>query len=126
MVEYLSASTPTCLVVKIHDKVAVEEYKELVSRLEGAIRNSGSINFVCVLQQAELPDRDKVLTDPYFGYHENRSIGRAAFVGDSQWTGLFARLLTPFTRSQEKFFTHDKFDQALQWACADDSRKGIE
>ena len=116
MIEYLPASTSDCVVVKFHGMVTSTSYKELVSKLEKAVRTCGSVNVVFEILESEFYDRESVLADPYYGYYDYRSIGRAAFVGDPEWSGHFARLLSPFTRSQERYSARDQFDEALQWA----------
>ena len=126
MIEYLPASTSDCLVAKFYGTVTSTEYRELVGKLESAVRDNGSVNVVLQIFESEFQDREAVLTDPYYGYHDHRSIGRAAFVGDPQWNGHFARLLYPFTRSQEHYFTRDQLDEALQWACSKIPKKDVK
>ncbi len=117
MIEYLASSTPTCFVVKMSGKLGGAEYKELIGKIENAIRENGSANLVYVMQSLEFPEWDAIKADAHFGSKDYRHIHRAAFVGDEKWLEWFVKLAGPFTRAEEKHFSHDQLSEAVQWAC---------
>jgi hypothetical protein len=117
MIQYLDASTPTCLVVKFSGKLRGVEYRELITKAESAIRAQGAVNLVLILQELEFPEWDAIKADTHFGLKDYRQVRRAAFVGDQKWAEWFVKLLGPFTRTAERTFQSDQLNEAVQWAC---------
>ncbi len=116
MIEYLSSSSPTCFVVKMSGKLGGAEYRELIGKIESAVKAQGSVNLVYEMQALEFPEWDAVKADMHFGVKDYRHIRRAAFVGDEKWLEWFVKLAGPFTRAKEKSFHADQLDKAVQWA----------
>ena len=117
MIEYLSASTPTCFVVRFSGKLRGAEYKELIGKVESAIQANDSVNLVLLMQELEFPEWEAVKADLHFGLKDYRHIRRAAYVGDQKWTEWFAKLIGPFTRAEERTFQPGQLNEAVQWAC---------
>lgn len=117
MIEYLPASTATCLVVKLEGELHGADYTEFIGKVESAIKEHGSVNLVVSMQDLESADWEAVKADARFGLSEYRKIKRAACVGDQKWAEWFFKLTSPFTRTEERWFQPEQLDQAVQWAC---------
>ena len=118
MIEYLPENTPTCFVVKFSGKLRGVEYRELISKVEYAIRTNGPVNLVLVMQELEFPEWDAVKADTHFGLKDYRHVRRAAYVGDQKWVEWFVKLIGPFTRTEEHMFRPDQLNEAVTWAKA--------
>lgn len=119
MIEYLSSSTPTCFAVKMSGKLNGTEYRELIGKIESAIKEHGTANLVYVMQDLEFPEWDAMKADAHFGVKDYRHIRRAAFVGDENgWNGS-SNSTGPFTRAEEKSFRAEQVNEAVQWACGE-------
>lgn len=116
MIEYLPASTPTCLVVKFGGKLRGAEYRALIDKVESAIQTNGTVNLVLVMQELEFPEWDAIKADTHFGVKDYRHIRRAAYVGDQKWAEWFVKLIGPFTRAEERTFRPDQQAEAVTWA----------
>jgi hypothetical protein len=119
VIQYLDASTPTCFVVKISGQLRGVEYRELITKVEEAIRAQGAVNLVCILQNLEFPEWDAIKADTHFGLKDYGYVRRAAYVGAQDWAEWFVKLIGPFTRAEERRFQPDQLDDAVTWArCA--------
>ena len=107
MIEFLSASTPTCFVVRFSGELHGAEYRELIGKVENTIQANSSVNLVLVMQELEFPEWEAVKADLHFGLKDYRHIRRAAYVGDQKWAEWFVKLIGPFTRAEERMFHPD-------------------
>jgi hypothetical protein len=118
MIEYLTESTPACLVVKFSGKLRGAEYQELIGKAESAIQAKGAVNLVLVMQALEFPEWEAIKADTHFGLKDYRHVRRAAYVGDQKWAEWFVKLLGPFTRAEERVFQPEQLSEAVTWAKA--------
>jgi hypothetical protein len=120
LIEILEQSTPNCLAVCFSGKVTGQEYQQFLDALGFRLKNNEKVSLVCVLEGFEFyGDFETVKNDFKFGFGDYRRIHKAAFVGDQKWLEWFTRLLGPFTKVEEKYFTDKQFDDAIEWACAE-------
>jgi hypothetical protein len=118
MIEYLDLGVPNCFGVKISGKLGGAEYKEMISRLESVIEANDTANLIMVIQDMEFPEWEAVKADAHFGFKDYRNIRRAAFVGDQKWVEWSIKLITPFTRTEERTFRTKQLNEAVQWASS--------
>jgi hypothetical protein len=119
LIEILEQSSPTCLAVRFSGKVTGEEYQQFLDALGYRLGNKDKVSLVCELVEFEFyGDFDSAKKDFQFGFGDYKRICRAAFVGDQKWLEWFTRLIGPFTRVEEKFYTQSQYDEAIEWACS--------
>ncbi|NJD58116.1 MAG: hypothetical protein C3F13_07140 [Anaerolineales bacterium] len=119
MIEILDQSTPTCLVVRFSGKVTGQEYQQFLDAMGLRLKTEEEISLVCVLEGFRFyGDFESAKKDLKFGFGGYKHIHRAAFVGDQKWIEWFARLIDPFTKTEEKYFQADQFSEAVKWTCA--------
>ena len=117
MFEILPESTDTCLGFKVSGKVTSQDYEAFLSKADEAIAEHGKINLVVVFGDfSGYADLDAAKDDWHFGTHQYRHVEKAAFIGEKKWQEWVVKLMDPFTRTEERFFTPDEIDQAWQWA----------
>ncbi len=119
MIEILEQSTGACLAVRFSGSVTGEEYQQFLDAIGYRLRNRDKVCLICELKGFDFyGDFEAARKDFKFGFGEYKRIYRAAFVGDQKWLEWFIRLIAPFTKVEEKHFSADQFDEALNWACA--------
>jgi len=119
MVEVMDATTATCVVVRFGGKVSGEEYKVFLDAIDERLEAEGEVNMVAVLNDFVFyGDLEALKEDTHFGIHEYRKVGRAAYVGDKKWIGLFVKISEPFYKAEAKHFAADALDEAISWACS--------
>jgi hypothetical protein len=119
MIEILSQSTNTCLVVHLSGRVTLQDYQQFMDALAERLKTGAPVSLVADLSGFELyEDLDVAKKDLKFAFGDYKHIHRAAYVGDQKWLVWFTRLMGPFTRAEEKHFPHDQFQVAYEWACA--------
>jgi hypothetical protein len=118
MIEYRPASTLTCFVVKFSGKLRGAEYQELIGKVESVIQAHGFADIVLVMQDLEFPEWEAIKADTHFGFKDYRHVRRAAFVGDQKWADWFVKLISPFTRAEERSFPLEQLNEAVQWAAS--------
>ncbi len=121
MIEILPQSAENCIGFKISGKVSVEDYTELLPKLDEAINTYGKINLLVEIGDLKgYADLDAAKADFEFGVHQYRQVEKAAFVGDKKWQEWMVKIMDPFTRrTEEKFFPSDQLDDAWQWVRED-------
>ena len=118
MIEILEQSTEACLAVRFSGKVTGQEYQQFLDAIEERLKISEKVSLVCEFVSFDFyGDFESAKKDFKFGFGEYKRIRRAAFVGDQKWISWFTRIIGPFTRAEEKHFSQDQFDAALNWAC---------
>lgn len=119
MIEVLEQSTTSCLAVHFSGKVTGQEYQQFLDALGERLKTGDPINLVIEFTGFEFyGDFEAAKMDMKFGFGEYKHIHRAAFVGDQKWIGWFARLVSPFTRAEEKQFPAGQLEEAINWASA--------
>ena len=119
MIEILNQSTESCLVVHFSGKVTGEEYQKFIDALAEKFSASEKVNLVLELTGFKFyDDFESAKKDFKFVVGEYKRIHRAAFVGDRKWMEWFTRLISPFTRAEEKYFAEDQGAAAFTWACS--------
>jgi SpoIIAA-like len=120
MFEVTDRSTPTCVVVEASGAVSGAEYEVFAERFENAVRDHGTVNLDVNLEgPISYGDLDAFEDDWRFAFKEYRHARRAAFVGDQHVINAVLRIVSPFTRVEEKFFPAGELDAAITWASAD-------
>ena len=118
MIEILTLTTETCLVVKFSGKVTGNEYQTFIDALNERLKTRDRISLVVVLTDFEFRgDWDAARKDIKFGFGEYKHILRAALVGDQKWIKWFADAIGPFTKTEEKQFPEGQLTEAFNWAC---------
>lgn len=118
MIEILPQSTQTCLSVHFSGKVNSTEYQQFLDSLAERLKIGDQVNLVVEFADFVFSgDFEAAKQDLKFGFGDYKLIHRAAFVGDKNWIEWFARLIGPFTKAEEKHFSHDQFEAAIAWAC---------
>jgi len=119
LIEVLEQSTTSCLAVHFSGKVTGQEYQQFLDALGERLKTGDPINLVIEFTGFEFyGDFEAAKMDMKFGFGEYKHIHRAAFVGDQKWIGWFARLVSPFTRAEEKQFPAGQLEEAINWASA--------
>jgi len=94
------------------------EIQQFMDALGERLKTSDQVNLVAEFAGFEFyEDFEAAKQDFKFGFGEYKNIHRAAFVGDQKWIGWFTRLVGPITRAEEKQFSSDRLEEALNWAC---------
>jgi SpoIIAA-like len=118
MIEILPQSTQTCLAVHFSGKVTGQEYQQFLDAIDERLKNNAKVNLVCELVDFDFySDFESAKKDIKFGFGAYKHIHRAAFVGEKKWIEWFTRLIGPFTKAEEKYFSHDQREAAMNWAC---------
>ncbi len=117
MIDYFTTTTPTCVVAKIKGKLLGAEYRELIGKIETIIQKHGHADVALMMEELEFPEWDALKADAHFGVTNYRNVRRAALIGDEKWMEWFVKLISLFTRAEERFFPAGKFDEAVQWVC---------
>lgn len=91
--------------------------KLLVSALKSPINGMYGIEGEDGIVDVLYDDLDVAMKDLKFTFGEYKHIHRVAYVGGQKWLSWFTRLIGPFTRAEEKHFTHDQFQAAFDWVC---------
>ena len=121
MFEVIDRSTPTCIVVEESGAISGADYEVFAERFEDAVRDFRTVNLVVDIEgSTSYGDLDAFEDDWRFAFKEYRHARRAAFVGDQHIINAMMRVVSPFTRVDEKFFPAGELDAALAWACAAD------
>ena len=119
MIEILSQSTDTCLVVQATGKVSGQDYKIFLDALEPRMKTQSEIDLVMTFKDFEFyEDVEAAGEDFKFGVGEYKYIRKAAFVGNQKWIDWFTRFVGPFTKTEEKHFPEGQLDEAVRWASA--------
>ena len=117
MIEILDESTETCLVVHFSGKVTGEKYQKFLNAVNDRLATHEKVSLVLELSNFDFyGDFEAARKDFQFGFGDYKKIHRAAFVGDKKWIEWFTRLISPFTRTEEKYFREGQFDEAYAWA----------
>ena len=116
MIEYLTLDVPNCFAVKMSGKLRGDEYREMITRLEGVLETSDTTNLVIVVEEMEFPEWEAVKADARFGFKDYGSIRRAALVSDQKWLEWCFKLIAPFTRTEERSFRPEQLSEAIEWA----------
>jgi len=120
LIDILEQSTPTCLAVRFSGKVNGQEYQQFLDAIGYRLKNKDKVSLVCELVDFEFyGDFESAKKDFVFGFGDYKRIYRVAFVGDQRWLEWFARLIGPFTKVEEKYFSQYQYKNAVEWACAD-------
>ena len=118
MIEILEQSTPTCLAVRFTGQVTGQEYQQFLDAIGYRLKNKENVSLVCALEGFEFyGDFESAKKEFKFGFGEYKRIHRAAYVGDQKWIGWFSTLIGPFTKTEERHFQANQFDEAVNWAC---------
>jgi hypothetical protein len=119
MFEFQSQTTDTCPVVRFSGKVTGEEYQKFLDAVSESLKTRPKINLVIELRDFDFyGDLDAAQKDLKFGFGEYQYIHRAAFVGDQKWLKWFTKLMSPFTKTEEKQFPEGQLAEACIWARA--------
>lgn len=119
MIEILDETTETCLVVHFSGKITGDKYQKFLNVLNDRLSTHEKVSLVLELTDFEFyGDFEAASKDYKFGFGDYKKIHRAAFVGDQKWIKWFTRLVSPFTRAEEKYFPEGQFEEAYTWACA--------
>jgi SpoIIAA-like len=117
MIEILDESTETCLVVHFSGKVTGEKYQKFLNAVNDRLATHEKVSLVLELSNFDFyGDFEAARKDFKFGFGDYKKIHRAAFVGDKKWIEWFTCLISPFTRTEEKYFREGQFDEAYAWA----------
>jgi hypothetical protein len=119
MFELLSQTTDTCPVVRFSGNVTGEEYQMFLDAVSERLKTREKINLVIELRDLDFyGDLDAAQKDMKFGFGEYKHVRRAAFVGDQKWLKWFTKLMSPFTKTEEKQFPESQLAEACNWASA--------
>ncbi len=120
MFEILSESTDTCIGFKISGEVTVEDYDNMLPKLDEAIAAHGKINLLVLIEDFDFKGLDAAKADFKFGTHQYRQVEKAAFVSDKKWLERSIKIMDPFTRrTEEKNFTPDQLKEAWAWVLGE-------
>lgn len=118
MLEILTQSTVSCLVVHFSGKVTGEEYQQFLDAVREHIKAGDSVSLVIELADLQgYGDLDAAWKDLKFGFGEYQYFHKAALVGDQKWIEWFTRWMGPFTKAEEKHFPTGELTRAFDWAC---------
>jgi hypothetical protein len=117
MIEILPQSTAVCLVVHFSGKVTRAEYQQFLDALGEGLAAGNRLNLMAVFSGLEFYDDFSAFQkDLHFILGDYQHFHRAAFVGDQKWIAWFTRLISRFTKTQEKYFPDGEIKAAFQWA----------
>jgi len=116
LIEILPQSTGNCIGFKISGKVSSQDYETLLAKVDEAIAEYDKINLVIVVGDfGGYADLKAAKADWKFGINQYRHVEKAAFIGEKEWLEWVVKLMDPFTRTEERFFTPDQVDEAWRW-----------
>lgn len=119
MIEILDESTDTCLVVHFSGKVTGDKYRKFLNAVNDRLMTHEKLSLVVELSDVEFyGDFEAARKDLKVGYGDYKRIHRAAFVANKKWLEWFAWLIGPFTRTEEKYFRENQFEEAYTWASS--------
>jgi hypothetical protein len=117
MIEILAQSTAACLVVHFGGKVTGSKYQQILDTLGERLKAGEKVSIVVLLSGLEFfDDLSAFRKDIEFSFGEYKHIHQAAFIGDQKWIEWFTRLISPFTKTEEKYFPESEIEAAYQWA----------
>ena len=118
MIEILAQSTAACLAVHLSEKVTGSEYQRFLAALGERLKAVEKGSLVVLMSGLEFyDDLTAFRNNIEFAFGEYKHINRAAFVSDQKWIEWFTRLISPFTKTEEKYFPEGEIEVAYQWAC---------
>ena len=121
MIEYLPSSTAECFVVRCSGTLRGDEYREFIERVETALRAQGTLSLVLIMEETGMPEWDAIKADTHFGLKDYGHLRRVAYVSYETWLDWLVRLMSPFTRAEEKIFRPEQFEDAIVWASDADT-----
>jgi hypothetical protein len=118
MIEILDETTETCLIVRFGGKVTGAEYQQFLDAVGEHLKSGDPVGLVVEVNELKgYGDLDAAWKDLKFGVGEYQYIRKAAFVGDQKWVERFTRLIGPFTKAEDKYFSAGELTSACDWAC---------
>ena len=119
MIEILEESTDTCLVVHFIGKVTGAKYQKFLNALNDRLSTHENVSLVLELSDFEFHgDFEAARKDFKFGLGDYKKLHRAAFVANKKWLEWLTKLVGPFTRTEEKYFSENQFEEAYAWASS--------
>jgi SpoIIAA-like len=119
MIEILEESTETCLVVHFSGKVTGDKYQKFLNAVNDRLNTHEKVSLVLELADIEFyGDFEAAKNDFEFGLGDYKKIHRAAFVSSKKWLEWFTKLIGPFIRTEEKYFSENQFEEAYAWASS--------
>ena len=119
MIEILDESTDTCLVVHFGGKVTGDKYQKFLNAVNDRLMTQEKVSLVLELSDCEFyGDFEAAKQDFKFGLGDYKKIHRAAFVANKKWLDWLTKLVGPFTRTEEKYFSENQFEEAYAWASS--------
>ena len=100
-------------------KVTGDKYQKFLNAVNDRLLTHEKVSLVLELSDFEFyGDFEAARKDFKFGFGDYKRIHRAAFVGNKRWIEWFTRLIDPYTRTEEKYFSENQFEEAYVWASS--------
>jgi hypothetical protein len=115
MIEILDESTDTCLVVHFSGKVTGDKYQKFLNVVNDRLSTYENVSLVLELSDFEFHGDFETAKKDSGDY---KKLHRAAFVANKKWLEWLNKLVGPFTRTEEKHFSENQFEEAYAWAIS--------
>jgi hypothetical protein len=99
--------------------VTGDKYQKFLNALNDRLSTHEKVSLVLELHDFEFHgDFEAARKDFTFGLGDYKKLHRAAFVANQKWLEWWIKLVGPFTRTEEKYFRENQFEEAYAWASS--------
>jgi hypothetical protein len=104
--------------VQLSGKLARDDYKEFVPKVDHLIEEHGKIRVLLEMNHFQGWNAGALWDDIRFDLKHFSDIERVAMVGEKKWQKGMSQFCRPFTTAKIRYFDRSEIDEAREWAEA--------